>query len=71
MATTASWDTESEKYMHLAAMRVYHNKQNTEIDKKIEAARVTAPVRGIDYWTEADKDEIKSYVDEVILGGAW
>lgn len=30
-----------------------------------------SPVRGIDYWTEEDKAEIKSYVDEAILGGAW
>lgn len=29
------------------------------------------PVRGIDYWTEDDIAEIKSYVDEAILGGAW
>lgn len=29
------------------------------------------PVRGIDYWTDADKAEIKGYVDEAILGGAW
>lgn len=29
------------------------------------------PVRGTDYWTEADKAEIKAYVDEAILGGAW
>ena len=29
------------------------------------------PERGVDYWTEADKAEIKSYVDEAILGGAW
>lgn len=29
------------------------------------------PVRGIDYWTSADKAEIKSYVDEAILGGSW
>ena len=29
------------------------------------------PVRGTDYWTEEDKAEIKSYVDEAILGGAW
>lgn len=29
------------------------------------------PVRGTDYWTEKDKAEIKSYVDEAILGGAW
>lgn len=29
------------------------------------------PVRGVDYWTTADKAEIKAYVDEAILGGAW
>lgn len=29
------------------------------------------PVRGTDYWTEADKAEIKSYVDEAILNGEW
>lgn len=29
------------------------------------------PVRGTDYWTDADKAEIKTYVDEVILGGVW
>lgn len=30
-----------------------------------------SPVRGIDYWTPEDIAEIKSYVDEAILGGAW
>lgn len=30
-----------------------------------------SPVRGVDYWTDADKAEIKSYVDEAILGGEW
>lgn len=29
------------------------------------------PVRGTDYWTEGDKTEIKSYVDEAILSGEW
>lgn len=29
------------------------------------------PVKGTDYWTETDKAEIKSYVNEAILGGAW
>ena len=29
------------------------------------------PIRGVDYWTEEDKAEIKSYVDEAILGGEW
>ena len=30
-----------------------------------------SPVRGVDYWTEADKAEIHGYVEEAILGGAW
>jgi len=30
-----------------------------------------SPVRGKDYWTAGDIAEIKSYVDEAILGGAW
>ena len=30
-----------------------------------------SPVRGVDYWTDTDKEEIKSYVDEAILGGEW
>lgn len=29
------------------------------------------PVRGTDYWTTADINTIKGYVDEAILGGAW
>ena len=29
------------------------------------------PIRGVDYWTDEDKAEIKSYVDEAILGGEW
>ena len=29
------------------------------------------PEKGIDYWTEEDKAEIKSYVDDAILGGKW
>ena len=29
------------------------------------------PERGVDYWTDTDKAEIKTYVDEAILGGAW
>lgn len=29
------------------------------------------PVRGIDYWTDADKAEIKSYVNDAILNGEW
>ena len=30
-----------------------------------------SPVRGKDYWTDADVAEIKGYVDDAILGGAW
>jgi hypothetical protein len=49
----------------------------TAIDSALAQAKESGefngatPVRGTDYWTEADKAEIKSYVDEAILGGAW
>lgn len=29
------------------------------------------PRRGVDYWTSSDKEEIHSYVEAAILGGAW
>ncbi len=29
------------------------------------------PERGVDYWTEKDKNDIKSYVENAILGGEW
>ena len=38
---------------------------------EFDGADGKTPVRGTDYWTEEDKVEIKSYVDEAILGGAW
>jgi len=37
----------------------------------IKGAPGYSPVKGTDYWTDADKAEIKAYVDEAILGGAW
>ena len=30
-----------------------------------------SPVRGVDYWTAADIEEIHSFVEDAILGGAW
>ena len=32
---------------------------------------ITMPIRGVDYWTEEDIAEIKSYVDTAILTGEW
>ncbi|MGK4107067.1 hypothetical protein AB0X64_07280 [Limosilactobacillus vaginalis] len=29
------------------------------------------PIRGVDYWTDKDKEEIKKYVDDAILNGKW
>ena len=45
--------------------------QGVKGDKGDKGADGYTPVRGEDYWTEADKAEIKSYVDDAILGGAW
>lgn len=36
-----------------------------------DGVKGTTPVRGTDYWTDADKAEIKAYVDNAILGGVW
>lgn len=37
----------------------------------VQPTNKNIPVKGVDYWTDADKAEIKSYVDDAILGGAW
>ena len=37
----------------------------------IKGASGATPVRGLDYWTEADIAEMKNYIDESILNGAW
>lgn len=44
----------------------------TEEKEKLAAMQSGyTPVRGTDYWTDADKAEIKTYVNEAILGGEW
>lgn len=40
-------------------------------DTGSNGANGKTPVRGTDYWTSADIAEIKSYVDDAILNGAW
>ena len=40
-------------------------------DKGDTGAAGYNPVRGTDYWTASDIAQIKSYVDDAILGGAW
>lgn len=40
-------------------------------DWELLAEKGYTPVKGTDYWTDADKAEIKAYVDKAILGGAW
>ena len=40
----------------------------TYVDNAVQEA---TPVKGVDYWTEEDKAEIKMYVEDAILGGAW
>ena len=51
----------------------YDDTSKIYIDTGIKAAGDNGytPQRGIDYWTEGDKEEIKAYVDDAILRGAW
>lgn len=44
---------------------------NIKGDKGDTGAAGYNPVRGTDYWTASDIAQIKSYVYEAILGGAW
>lgn len=45
--------------------------QGPKGDKGDAGAAGYSPVRGTDYWTAADIAEIKNYVDNAILTGAW
>jgi hypothetical protein len=47
------------------------NQVQSSIDEVKKIAEDSVPVKGVDYWTDGDKAEIKSYVDEAILGGEW
>lgn len=47
------------------------DKDGTKTATINDGADGKTPVRGTDYWTEADKAEIKAYVDEAILNGSW
>lgn len=42
-----------------------------EILRRMDDVEDRVPVRGKHYWTEEDIAQIKAYVDEAILGGAW
>ena len=40
-------------------------------DSTLTIVNGKTPQREVDYWTEADKAEIKQYVDDAILNGEW
>ena len=40
-------------------------------DKGSKGDKGNTPVKGVDYWTEQDKAEVRSYVDDCILKGSW
>lgn len=58
---------------------VWDKEERSYIDSDVKAQGIQGekgedgytPVRGTDYWTEADKTELKAYIDEAILGGMW
>ena len=57
--------------LELVASGVMKGEKGDKGDTGETGADGYTPVRGTDYWTEADKAEIKSYVDQAILGGDW
>lgn len=55
----------------LAALKGEKGDKGDKGDTGATGAAGYNPVRGTDYWTDSDIAEIKSYVDNAILGGAW
>ena len=51
--------------------RVLYLENNSATKDELAEVSKQSPIKGVDYWTEEDVAEIKSYVDEAILGGAW
>lgn len=49
------------------------SKEGAAADAKATGDKIAemTPKKGVDYWTKADIAEIKSYVDDAILGGVW
>lgn len=47
------------------------NQVQTKIEALNKILEESVPLKGVDYWTEEDKAEIKAYVDEAVLGGEW
>lgn len=50
---------------------VYNGAKGNDGADGVNGTNGYTPIRGTDYWTEADKAEIKSYVDAAILNGEW
>ena len=52
------------------------NQLPSDIDLKVPARGPAGkdgktPIRGIDYWTQADQKAIQEWVDDAILNGKW
>lgn len=76
----AQYDTEAKGFSFLATDtgKVYIKNSDTSGDwsdpvgfQGPAGKDGVTPERGVDYWTESDIAEIKSYVDEAIINGEW
>lgn len=67
---TLSWSATKES-MPSVAPRNIAGPAGPKGDTGDKGADGKTPARGTDYWTAADIAEIKGYVDDAILGGAW
>ncbi len=54
-----------------STVSIKNGSKGSQGEKGADGEAGYTPVRGKDYWTAADIAEIKGYVDDAILGGAW
>ena len=76
-----SIDGETDWHTQQTTEDRYYRQRFANIDAEWSSAVMMAPgqkgedgktpEKGVDYWTEEDKAEIKAYVDDAILNGEW
>lgn len=64
-------DAENGKFNGPVGPQGPQGEQGPKGENGADGEKGYTPQRGADYWTEEDIAEIKSYVDNAILGGEW
>jgi hypothetical protein len=71
LISTGNVDDEDNAKLYVKTENGYLYLSDLSGAQGIRGEKGDTPQKGVDYWTPQDKAEMKSYVDEAILGGEW